>query len=129
MANWVKVGTDFIAGGVAGVADQLLQNQDDKRMVTAVAAGKKLNAFAQYGTYFNYGVPALAVVGIGMGMIKGDWATRAAVIAGQLVGRKGTHAATNRGSTTVAPRYWIRDAGNTPATRTYEPQFQKVGVI
>ena len=120
-------GTDVIAGGVAGVADQLVQNQDDKRMVAAVANGKKLNAFAQYGTYLNYGVPALAVVGIGMGMIKGDWATRAAVISGQLVGRKATHAATNRGSTTVAPRYWIRDGA--AKERTYEPQFQKVGVI
>ena len=126
MANWVKVGTDVVVGGAAGAVDQLIQNQDDKRMVAAVANGKKLNAFAQYGTYFNYGLPLLAVIGVGSGMLRGDWATRAGVIAGQLAGRKAVHAATNRGSTTVAPRYWIKDSTR---ERTYEPQFQKVGVM
>ena len=129
MANWTKVGTDVVVGAAAGVLDQVIQNQDDKRMVAAVSNGKKLSVMSQYGTYLNYGLPLLAVAGIGMGFVKGDWATRAGVVAGQLAGRKVTHAMTHVGSTTVAPRYWIRDGANAPAPRTYEPQFSKVGVM
>ena len=53
MANWAKVGTDVVVGAAAGALDQVIQNQDDKRMVAAVSNGKKLSVMSQYGTYLN----------------------------------------------------------------------------
>jgi hypothetical protein len=49
---------------------------------------------SRFGTYFNYGVPILAILGTAMGWLKGDWATRITTAGSQLAGREATHAAT-----------------------------------
>ena len=105
--DWVKVGTDVGVGGVAGVGDQLIQNEDDKR--AAAAPGGKLAIMKQYGTYYNYGVPLLAVVATAMGWVSGAWATRAVVAGSQLAGRKATKQITKK-ATPVPYGSWQRDA-------------------
>jgi hypothetical protein len=56
-----------------------------------LAPTKKLPVSKQFGTYFNYGVPVLALLAVGMGWLKGDMATRLVTAGGQLAGRKLTH--------------------------------------
>ncbi|MBA7466248.1 hypothetical protein ES707_01425 [subsurface metagenome] len=94
MTDWVKVGTDVVVGGGVGAVDQLLQNQDDKR--AAAAPNGKLSVLKQYGTYYNYGVPLLSVLGVAFGFLRGDWATRAVVAGSQLAGRKVTKQVTKK---------------------------------
>lgn len=84
MTNWTKVGTDVVVGGGIGAVDQLVQNEDDKRM----AARPGLGMLSQYGTYYNYGIPILAVLGTAMGWLKGDMSIRLITAGSQLAGRK-----------------------------------------
>lgn len=135
MPDWQKVAVDAVAGGAAGGIDQWVQNADEKRGLDAREAGtlpadKKLAVTKQYGTYFNYGVPILAVIGVGMGWLRGDWATRAVTIGGQLAGRKMTHQfTTTASSNTPSAAYteWARrTAKERAAARTYQPEFQPV---
>lgn len=84
MVEWVKVGTSVVVGAAVGAVDQLVQNEDDKR----IAAKPELGTMAQYGTYLNYGVPILSIAGVAMGWLKGDWAVRAVTAGSQLAGRK-----------------------------------------
>ena len=86
MVEWVKVGTDVVVGGGAGAVDQLVQNWDDRR--AEEKAPEKLAVMAQAGTYYNYGVPILAILGAATGWLKGDWATRMVTAGSQLAGRK-----------------------------------------
>jgi len=106
MADWVKVGTDVAVGGGAGAVDQLLQNQDEKR--AAAAPNGKLAIMKQYGTYFNYGVPILSILGVAFGYLRGEWATRAVVAGSQLAGRKVTKQVTKKAP--AAYGSWQRDA-------------------
>ncbi len=97
--NWVKVGTSAMVGGAAGVIDELVQNQDNatedaQHKAGTLAANKKLPMFSQWGTYFNYGVPLAAVVGVAAGLLKDDLAIMGLTAGFQLAGRKGTHAVT-----------------------------------
>ena len=89
--EWVKVVADVGTGGVVGAVDQVIQNQDDKRETAALASGQTLGAMKRYGTYFNYGVPILAILGTAMGWLKGAWATRLTTAGSQLAGREITH--------------------------------------
>jgi len=97
MVEWVKVGTDVAVGGGAGAVDQLVQNADDKR----IAAKPDLGMLSQYGTYFNYGVPILAILATAFGFLRGDWATRGVLVGSQLAGRKATYKLTKK-----APAAW-----------------------
>lgn len=97
MVEWVKVGTDVVVGGGAGAVDQLVQNADDKR----IAAKPDLGMMSQYGTYLNYGVPILAILGTAFGFLRGDWATRGVLVGSQLAGRKVTQKITKK-----APAAW-----------------------
>lgn len=121
MAEWIKVGTDLVVGGVAGGVDQWVQNYDEKRGLDAralpstdpgyLASDKKLPVMKQFGTYYNYGIPILGVIAVGMNWLKGDWATRALTIGGQLAGRKLTHQfTTGAGSNVPSAAYtaWQR---------------------
>lgn len=146
MPEWQKAGIDLVTGGVAGGVDQWIQNADEKRGLDERAAGtlpadKKLPVTKQYGTYFNYGVPILGIIAVGMNWLRGDWATRALTIGGQLTGRKLTHQfTTTASSNTPSAAYtaWqrsqareaaAREAASRAAGRTYEPEFKGTGVI
>lgn len=100
MVNWMKVGTDVVVGGGAGAVDQLVQNADDKRDV---------GMMSKYGTYYNYGVPILAVLATALGYLRGDMATRFVTAGAQLAGRKVTHQVTKAGP--VPFRKWNKDKG------------------
>lgn len=104
MPEWTKVGLDVIVGAPVGVVDQVLQNQDEKRRREAEAAGTPFNIWKHFGTYYNYGVPVLAIVGVAMNFLKGDWGTRAVTAGFQLAGRKVTYQMTK--ATQAAP--WHR---------------------
>lgn len=91
--DWVKVGTDVVTGGAVGAVDQLVQNADDKR--------GEVGMMARYGTYLNYGVPILGILGTAMGWLRGDWATRVVLCGSQLAGRKVTYRFTK-----AAPAPW-----------------------
>ena len=108
---WVKVGTDVAVGGGVGAVDQLLQNQDEKR--AAAAPEGKLAIMKQYGTYFNYGVPILSILGVAFGFLKGDWGTRAVVAGSQLAGRKITKQVTK--TAPAAYSSWQSNAAKTVA--------------
>lgn len=90
--EWVKVGTNVVVGGGVGAVDQLVQNADDKR----IAEKPDLGIMSQYGTYFNYGVPILTILGTAFGLLTGDWATRAVTAGSQLAGRKVTKQVTKK---------------------------------
>lgn len=102
--EWVAVGTDVVVGGGLGAVDQLVQNADEKR---ETVTGAKLPIMAQYGTYYNYGVPLATLAGAAFGFIKGDWITRLVSASSVLAGRKVTHQVTKRGPVTYLA--WRRD--------------------
>lgn len=105
MAEWVKIGTDVVVGGAAGAIDQVLQNQDEKR---ETEKGEKLGIMAQYGTYYNYGVPIVAILATAFGFLKGDWASRAVIAGSTIAGRKATWHITKR-ERVVAYSRWTRE--------------------
>jgi len=88
MADWMSIGGDVVVGGVAGALDQVIQKKDDERAATEAAAGKTLTAMKRYGTYYNYGVPILAIVLAATGILKGSWASRLITAGSVLAGRK-----------------------------------------
>ena len=115
--DWVKMGTGAVAGGAAGAVDQVVQNRDDKEedrrhklpapTATAPSPGylkptEKLPMLSRYGTYYNYGVPLLAVGAVAMGALKGDMALMALTAGGQLAGRQLTHSVTVKARPIVA---------------------------
>jgi hypothetical protein len=142
VADWKKIGMGVGIGAVAGAADQLIQNYDENRGMKARAAGTlaataKLPIMKQFGTYYNYGVPLLAVVATAMGWVKDDLALSLVTAGGQLAGRKVTHQLSTRStSQTPSAAYteWARrEAANAreraAAARTYEPEFNRAGVL
>ena len=106
MANWRAVGMDMGTGAVFGVVDQVVKKMDTdratKQAVPQIAWTKR------YGTYFNYGVPILTIGAIAMNKLSGLWATRLAVVGGQLAGREVTNAVVNKMATNAgkAPVYY-----------------------
>lgn len=90
--EWVKVGTNVLVGGGVGAGDQLIQNWDRDR--AEKKAPEKLGIMAQAGTYYNYGIPILAILGTAFGFLKGEWATRLITAGSTLAGRKVTYQVT-----------------------------------
>ena len=133
MAEWQKIGVDLGIGAVAGGVDQWVQNADEKRGLDARAAGtlaadKKLPVSKQIGTYYNYGVPILAVLATAMGWLKGDMATRFVTAGGQLASRKMVHQfTTGAGSNVPSAAYTAWQRAKT-AQRSYDPEFDKTVV-
>lgn len=123
--NWIDNGINMAAGGAAGVGDQLIQNFDEKRRREAEAAGQKLSLWKQVGTYFNYGVPVLAVAGAATGFLKGAWAERLILIGSQLAARKVTCNVSK--ATQATPWVPRTPAPRAPAPRTYDDEFQSTG--
>jgi hypothetical protein len=120
--DWVKLGTGFIAGGAAGAVDQVVQNRDDKEedrrhgLPTTDPAFLKTDAklpmLSRFGTYYNYGVPLVAVGLTAGGVLKGDTALMALTAGGQLAGREITHSMTAK-PRPIVPKYtvWERKGG------------------
>ena len=122
--NWTPVITDVGVGGGAGVADQLVQNWDEKRKREDPA----LSRWKEGGTYLNYFAPALAVVSLGMGWLREPWASRSILAGAQLAGRKATYTMTKAAQSAPyrpVPNYQPRS----PAPQTQKPGFEKVGII
>lgn len=102
MANYKEVAYDMGSGAVAGVVDQFVHKTDIDRLTdynsklpAGTPAAKQVPWTKRYGTYYNYGVPLLTVGLIAMNRLRGTWATRLAVIGGQLAGREALQAAQN----------------------------------
>ncbi len=128
--QWIAVATDVAVGGGAGAIDQVLQNQDEKRRREAEAAGTPLTVWKHFGTYYNYGVPILAILGVAFNFLKGDWATRAVVTGSQRAGRKVTYQMTK--ATQATPwRQYISPSPTPsgPVPQTQKPGFELVGIV
>lgn len=111
MAEWTKVGANVLVGAGAGVGDQLIQDWDTKR---EEERGERLGIMKQGGTYYNYGVPILAILAAAFNFLRGDWATRAIVAGSQLAGRKATWQITQRKATPW--KGWKRNPNSPPAS-------------
>ena len=134
--DWVKVGTQAGIGAAVGVADQLVQNQDNKRTVAIEATGQKMPMLKQYGTYLNYGGALVAAGLVGFGAVKGELAASLVTAGFQLAGRKATHQLTNKTTLGSRPRSsaygWERLAAQEAAQKaaaerqalSYEPTDQ-----
>ncbi len=122
--DWVKTGTGIVAGGAAGAVDQLVQNRDDKeedrrhKLATGAPGylkpADKLPMTARFGTYYNYGVPLVAVGAVAMGALKGDTALMALTSGGQLAGRQLTHTMTVKARPIVAGWHVIERGAPAP---------------
>ncbi len=120
-----KQGTDLLTGAVAGVVDQVVANYDadkDAASPTPIGFGKKIS------TYYNYGVPIVAVVGTGMNWFRGDMATRLTTIGGQLAARKITQQVTKR-TLVKSPAAWNRAARESSMRSPANYQVQNVSDI
>lgn len=115
-SKWVKAGIDGGVGAVAGVADQVIQNWDEKRESEAHA---KLSIWKQAGTWLNYGVPVLSMLMLAFMGMPGDWGTRMMTVGGQLAGRKATWQYTKR-SRVVTYKAWTGDHSQEAEKRARE---------
>jgi hypothetical protein len=118
----MKVGTNVIVGGVAGAVDQVIQNQDEKQRRAKEAAGQQLPMYQEIGTYYNYVLPAIALIGVATGIIKGEWADKSILIGAQLAGRKATFQIT-KASQALPWRPYRPSAATPPAKQTTQPEF------
>ena len=82
-AEWTKIGTSIVTGGVAGILDQRIHDWDEERRVEEV--------MAQAGTYYNYGLPIIILILAAFGILKGDWLNRLMTAGAQLAGRRATY--------------------------------------
>ena len=122
--NWTPVVMDVGVGGGAGVADQLVQNWDERRK----RADPTLSRWQEGGTYLNYGVPILAVLGLAFNFLREPWASRAILAGSQLAGRKATYTMTKAAQSAPyrpVPNYQPRS----PVPQIQKPGFEKVGII
>jgi len=106
--NWKEISVDMGYGAAAGVADQVVQRMDSKRATDKGVPQLKWNQ--RWGTYFNYGVPLLAVIGVTSGMIRNPvTTTRLLTLSGELAGRQATMAFQNKSGTPVTynPAKWL----------------------
>ncbi len=99
MADWMKVGVDVVVGAGVGVIDKLVENWDTDRESKATAP---LTMMKKAQTYYDYGVPILAIVGVGAGFVRGDMATRLVTAGAQLAGRQVTKEVTK-----AKPASWM----------------------
>ena len=124
--NWTPVAMNVGVGGGAGVADQLVQNWDEKRKRTDPALGR----WKEGGTYLNYGVPILAVLGLAFNFLREPWASRAILAGSQLAGRKATYTLTKAAqSAPYRPQPNYLPQGKSPVPQTQKPGFEKVGIL
>jgi len=126
MVDWTPVAIGVGVGGGSGVADQLLQNWDEKRK----RADPTIGMWREGGTYLNYGVPILSVLALAFGALREPWSTRAVLVGSQLAGRKATYKITKAAQSapySPAPNY--RAVPPPPVPQTQKPGYEKVGII
>ena len=102
--EWTKVGTDVVVGGLGGSVSKLAEDWDADR---AAKKGAALGMFEQFGTYVDYGVPLLGLLGAFAGFLKGDWETRVLTMGGTLAGRR----VTGQIKKATAPAGWVKAGG------------------
>lgn len=122
--NWMPVVTNAGVGGGAGVADQFVQNWDEKRK----RADPTLSRWKEGGTYLNYGVPIAAVFALAFGLLREPWASRAVLVGSQLAGRKATYTLTKAAQSAPyrpVPNYLPAN----PVPQIQKPGFETVGII
>lgn len=109
MADWVRVGTNVGIGAGVGALDQIVQNKDDDRALarSLETPPDKLDLMSQYGTYFNYGVPVLAIAATVMGWLPRGYEDRIMVSASQLAGRRITWRYTKEKKQVGYPNYYV----------------------
>jgi len=110
MADWMKVGVDVVVGGGVGVVDKLVENYDTDKESKATAP---LTVMQKAATYFDYGVPILAIAGVATNFVRGDMATRLVTAGAQLAGRQITKEVTKTKPATW--HQWTRDNSGTTA--------------
>lgn len=114
--DWMGLGVDVGVGAVAGVADQLLQNLDDKRETDQ---GAKLPVYKQWSALLDFAMPVIGIGAVAMGAVSGNWATRVATMGSQLAGRKVTWEISKRNRVVAYTVYRAGDknkpAGSPPA--------------
>ena len=106
-ADWTKLATNVGFGAAVGAVDQIVQNKDDDRAAERMAQvpADKLDLMSQYGTYFNYGVPLLAILADVMGWLPQNWEEKILVSSSQLAGRKLTWRYTKESKMPGYPNY------------------------
>jgi hypothetical protein len=118
-------------GAAVGVADQLIQNRDERAKRNAAAAGETLSMWKEVGTYYNYGLPVAVVLASAMGWLPGIWQERLAVAAGAVAGRKATFTLTKAQQSLpwrpMQPA--ARSVGAPPARRTLDQEFAGTGIV
>lgn len=124
MRNWTPVVVDVGVGAVSGVADQLVQNWDEKRRRTEPS----LSFWKQGGTYLNYGVPILAILAMAMGWGSDAITSKGILVGSQLAGRKATYTMTKAAqSAPYRKSNAYHEKG--PVGQTQKQGFEKVGII
>jgi hypothetical protein len=98
--NWVKVATDVGVGAVVGAASGAAERMDEN-------AGRT-EFLKRAGNYIDYGVPILAIIGSLVGILKGDWETRALTIGATLAGRRVTREYIYKPTTVPASGKWTK---------------------
>lgn len=110
MTNWTRVGGAVGIGMAGGALSQLAENADAKRQAERVAGGQEpLKLLEQVGTYVDFGLPLLGVLGVASGFIRSDMVNYSVLAAGgALAGKRATWMLTKE------------DTEFVPFTRTYQ---------
>ena len=124
MRSWTPVVVDVAVGGVAGVADQMVQNWDEKRR----RAEPTLGFWQQGGTYLNYGVPIIALLSMAMGWGSEAVTSKGLLVGSQLAGRKATYTIT-KAAQSAPYRKANPYQSKAPVPQTQKAGFEKVGII
>jgi hypothetical protein len=133
-ANWKALGIAAAIGSGAGVADQLVQNYDEKRALkyralpandpAYVAPDKKMPLMKEIGTYVDFGLPLLDVVAVAAGWVKGPMADVLITAAFQMAARKLTHRLSTKSTSAVpAAAYTALAAQMAAAARQAQQQL------
>ena len=124
--NWTPVVMDVGVGGGAGVADQIVQNWDEKRK----REDPTLSRWKEGGTYLNYGVPIIAVLALAFGFVREPWASRAVLAGSQLAGRKATYTMTKAAqSAPYHPATEYKPLPKGPVPQNQKPGYELVGIL
>ena len=107
MTNWTKVAMDVGTGAGLGIADGLINDYDEKRATDQGVT--KLPIAKQASTYWDYGLPVLAVFLTAFKVLDGDWARRIITGASVMGARKGVEQVRKKTEEVVPWNRWQRE--------------------